>query len=79
MTTDKEHLQWMLNRLSEVHGENKNVDYMMRLQQIIDNTETELNLRLVSKRFCLCKEPDENWDSGQTCFCGKCDKLVNAC
>ena len=38
-----------------------------------------LSQHLVSKRFCLCKEPDENWDSGQTCFCGKCDKLVNAC
>ena len=49
MTTDKEHLQWMLNRLAEVHGENKNVDYMMRMQRIIDNTEPELNLHLVSK------------------------------
>jgi hypothetical protein len=49
MTTDKEHLQWMLNRLVEVHGENRNVDYMMRTQKIIDSTETELNLHLVSK------------------------------
>jgi len=48
MTTDKEHLQWMLNRLADVHGENRNVDYMMRMQKIIDNTETELNLHLVS-------------------------------
>ena len=36
-------------------------------------------LQIVSKRFCLCKDPDENWDSGQTCFCGKCEKLINAC
>lgn len=49
MTTDKEHLQWMLNRLAEVHGENRNVDYMVRMQKIINNTETELNLHLVSK------------------------------
>ena len=49
MTTDKEHLQWMLNRLAEVHGENRNVDYMVRMQKIIDNTETELNLRIVSE------------------------------
>tara|TARA_R110000822_G_scaffold137088_1_gene274517 strand:- start:322 stop:552 length:231 start_codon:yes stop_codon:yes gene_type:complete len=48
MTTDKEHLQWMLNRLAEVHGENRNVDYMMRMQKIIDSTKTELNLHLVS-------------------------------
>jgi hypothetical protein len=33
----------------------------------------------VSNRFCLCKEPDERWDSGQTCFCDKCEKLVDAC
>ena len=48
MTTDKEHLQWMLNRLAEVHGENRNVDYMVRMQKIIDNTKTELNLHFVS-------------------------------
>jgi len=59
MTTDKEHLQWMLNRLAEVHGENRNVDYMMRMQQIIDNTETELNLHHVSKSFKCCKETDK--------------------
>jgi hypothetical protein len=51
MTTDKEHLQWMLNRLAEVHGENRNVDYMVRMQKIIDSTETELNLHLVSERY----------------------------
>lgn len=48
MTTDKEHLQWMLNRLVEVYGENRNVDYITRMQKIIDNTKTELNLHLVS-------------------------------
>ena len=51
MTTDEEHLQWMLNRLAEVHGEHKGVDYMVRMQQIIDSTKTELNLHLVSKRY----------------------------
>jgi len=58
MTTDKEHLQWMLNRLSEVHGENRNVDYMMRMQKIIDNTKTELNLHLVSK---FDNEESDEW------------------
>lgn len=53
MTTDKEHLQWMLNRLVDVHGESRNVDYMMRMQQIISNTETELNLRLVSHYYLV--------------------------
>lgn len=28
----------------------------------------------IGKRFCLCDKPDKIWDSGQTCFCGKCKK-----
>ena len=56
MTRDKDHLQWMLNRLAEVHGENRNVDYMIRMQKIIDNTETELNLHLVSKTLTDLKK-----------------------
>jgi hypothetical protein len=73
MTTDKEHLQFMLNRLVEVHGENKNVDYMMRMQRIIDNTEPELNLHLVSKsvRKCYCGGTMEETDCGMICnVCG---------
>ena len=70
MTTDKEHLQWMLNRLAEVHGENRNVDYMMRMQKIIDNTETELNSHLVSKRDKLIEQAakllDEAYESGRS-------------
>ena len=61
------------------------IDELQQLKKWIEangpttSKEPSLNIDLVSKRFCLCKEPDENWDSGQTCFCGKCDKLVNAC
>lgn len=36
---DKEFLQWIYYRLVEVHGENKNYDYMHRLKEIIDTTE----------------------------------------
>tara|TARA_Y100000389_G_scaffold5497_1_gene5286 strand:+ start:1273 stop:1560 length:288 start_codon:yes stop_codon:yes gene_type:complete len=80
MTTDKEHLQWMLNRLAEVHGENRNVDYMVRMQKIIDSTKTELNLHLVSK---CCDEHIEERDlyvdpSDGRMFCNQCGKTLNA-
>jgi len=63
MTTDKEHLQWMLNRLAEVHGENRNIDYMVRMQKIIDSTKTELNLHLVSCLFSA-EKVEEAYDDG---------------
>lgn len=34
---DKDFLQWVHGRLVNVHGENKNVDYMLKLQSIIDS------------------------------------------
>ncbi|MBL4795902.1 MAG: hypothetical protein JKY50_00655 [Oleispira sp.] len=34
--SDGFHLNWIHDRLTEVHGENKNVDYMRRLRKIID-------------------------------------------
>jgi len=36
--TDKEFLQWIHGRLVDVHGENPNMDYMHRLQSIIETT-----------------------------------------
>lgn len=36
--SDKEFLMWIHQRLNQVHGENKNVDYMWKLRAIIANT-----------------------------------------
>ena len=36
-SSDKEHLQWMYSRMRLVHGEKKNLDYMKRFKEIIDN------------------------------------------
>lgn len=36
---DKEFLEWLRDRLHYQHNEKLNVDYMMKLQAIIDNTE----------------------------------------
>ena len=32
---NSEHLQWIHDRMVNVHGENKNVDYLIRLRAII--------------------------------------------
>ena len=37
MRTDKEHLQWIYDRLWNVHNENKCSDYMHRLETIIED------------------------------------------
>jgi hypothetical protein len=30
------HLQWIYDRMSNVHGENKNYDYMLKFKEIIE-------------------------------------------
>ncbi len=39
MTTDEQHLKWLFDRLVEVHGENPNYDYMIRLEKIIKDLQ----------------------------------------
>jgi hypothetical protein len=36
--TDKEFLQWIHDRLINVHGENEHFDYMHKLRAVIDRT-----------------------------------------
>jgi hypothetical protein len=35
---DKEHLQWIYNRLVNVHGEDPNYDYMLKFKEIINKS-----------------------------------------
>lgn len=35
-TSDKEHLQWLHNRMVEVYGESENVDFLIRMRDIIN-------------------------------------------
>jgi len=35
--SDKEHLKWMYNKLSKIHGEHIGFDYMIKFKKIIDN------------------------------------------
>jgi hypothetical protein len=35
-TTNKQHLEFLYQRLINVHGENPNYDYMLRMREIID-------------------------------------------
>lgn len=53
MTTDKEHLQWIHDRIVEVYGESENVDFLIRMRQIIDKQDTELNLHSVMRYFFI--------------------------
>ncbi len=48
MATDKEHLQFIHDRIIEVYGENENVDFLIRMRKIIDKQDTELNLHSIS-------------------------------
>lgn len=36
------HLDWIYNRLINVHKENHNTDYMIRLKSIINKSNTKL-------------------------------------
>ena len=46
---DKEFLQWIKHRLHYVHKENNSVDYMLKLQSIIDDTSEEKFTPNISK------------------------------
>ena len=37
MATDKEHLQWIHDRIIKVYRESENVDFLIRMRKIIDN------------------------------------------
>ena len=39
--TDKEVLEWLYDRMVNVHGEKKNYDYMIRFKSIIDRVIVE--------------------------------------
>ena len=52
---DKEFLQWIHNRLHQVHGENINVDYMRKLRAIINVTNpTQITPNMVTS-YCKKK------------------------
>ena len=38
---DKEFLEWIRDRLVRFHGEDRNVDYMLKLQSIINATDED--------------------------------------
>lgn len=49
MTKDSEHLQWIHDRLKNIHGERENYDYMWRLREIIGHLQrSEANVLLIS-------------------------------
>jgi hypothetical protein len=43
---DIKHLEWLYERMSQVHNENKNYDYMVRFRGIIDNLKGSIQQEL---------------------------------
>ena len=68
MTTDKEHLQWIHNRIVEVYGESEKMDFLIRMRKIIDKQDTELNLHSVSN----CDFARHNDSVIRFGICGNC-------
>ena len=51
MTKDEiKHINWMYNRLTSVHKENPNLDYMIKFKEIIDQ---QLTIPVVSDTLIL--------------------------
>lgn len=48
---DKEFLQWIYNRLNQLHDENVNVDYMLKLKAIIKATDENKITPNISKGY----------------------------
>lgn len=66
------HINWMYNRLTSVHKENPNVDYMISFKEIIDK-----QLTLCDVVSCVCKIPEPRLkvsENGTFAYCNKCSK-----
>jgi hypothetical protein len=48
--TNSQHLNWLFDRLVEVHNENPNYDYMIRFRKIIDEVEKEETKDLLTRQ-----------------------------
>ncbi len=66
---DKEFLLWIHQRLNQVHGENKNADYMWKLRAIIANTSEDqvtpnvmVSLNILEDGLSLTRKEDVNED-----------------
>lgn len=53
--SNENHLEWIYNRLIEVHGENSNYDYMIEFKKIIQSLQpkTEWNVEFISGKLTL--------------------------
>lgn len=58
MTKDEiKHIKWMYSRLTSVHKENENFDYMKRFKEIIDKQLTLCDVVVPKGTLCDdCKE-----------------------
>ena len=51
MTKDSEHLQWLHDRFIHVYGENKNVDFLIRMREIIESKKPKVTSTFNERDF----------------------------
>jgi uncharacterized membrane protein len=58
--TDKDHLQWIHDRIVNVYGENENVDFLIKMREIISNVNVYDNTKDKRKIIEQAKEMEKD-------------------
>jgi uncharacterized membrane protein len=58
--TDKAHLQWIHDRIVNVYGENENVDFLIKMREIISNVNVYDNTKDKRKIIEQAKEMEKD-------------------
>ena len=77
--TDNDFLQWIYNRMVEVHNENELYDYMHKFKGIIEkNKMTEKDKNQTVRLCCDCKYYRKDWYARITGYGNSFDMCFNA-
>ncbi len=49
--TNSEHLQWLHDRIVNVHGESENVDFLIKFREIIKDIKDEEDIKYVKENI----------------------------
>ena len=59
---DVKHLEWMYNRMIEIHGENTNYDYMIKLKNIIETFKNKRVIPTIPEEYRMrLSEGNKGW------------------
>jgi hypothetical protein len=80
MMKDKDILEFIYDRLLNVHGENENYDYMHRLKSILERSDNSQSTKgiLVDKQQFICEHHADKLVEYHDCsiLCTKCHKVI---